>query len=303
MLRSNPFWGLALIALFLLSCSTKNEPTEAQNKSPSPLEKAIENIPAVSTPYQHQVMVLGTFHFDRSRDASDVIAQNQLDISEEQSQQQLLEIVDQIATQFKPTLIAVEWMPRVQKTMDSLYQAYLKGEWELKKNEAFQLGFRIAKQMGLPNIHCVDNRPPQPDAANEIDDWDLYAEELGQTDLWHEYDADNLQFNNYVDSLLSVLDLKSYLRLLNSDAHSNRYKQLFLTGLVNLGAGDSYMGADLTGNWYRRNTRILVNTRQACKSTQERILVIYGSGHKWALDELFEGSPEFDLVHADPFLQ
>lgn len=303
MLRLKSCFGLVLSSLLLLSCSTNDEAVDAPPKTSSPLAIAIDNIPNVSSTYQHQVMVLGAFHFDRSRDASDVVAQNELDISSEESQQQLLEIADQIATQFKPTLIAVEWMPRVQKTMDSLYQAYLKGEWELKKNEAFQLGFRIAKQMKLPNIHCVDNRPPQPDATNEIDDWDLYAEELGQTDLWHEYDADNLRFNTYADSLLSVLDLKSYLRFLNSDAHSSRYKQLFLTGLVNLGAGDSYLGADLTGNWYRRNTRILVNTRQACKSSQERILVIYGSGHKWALDELFEGSPEFDLVQPDPFLQ
>jgi len=128
----------------------------------------------------------------------------------------------------------------------------------------------------------------------------MYAESLGQTEAFKEYDVDNKAFNDYMDEMLSALNLRQYLQLVNSPEHLKRYKALSFTGLVNLGQNDTYVGADLTGNWYRRNTRIFTNVRSLCESKSERVLVIYGAGHKWALDEIFDGSPEFELVQ--PFL-
>lgn len=260
------------------------------------LTKAIAGIPGTAAGYEHQAMILGTFHFNRSLDGSDVVAKNHIDVMSSESQQQIEEIVAEIVADFKPTMIAVEWRPSFQSKIDSLYQEYRQGNWKLVKNEAFQIGFRVAKALNLPTIYCVDNRPPQPESMNEIDDWDMYAESLGQTEVFKEYDVDNKVFNDYMDEMLSVLNLRQYLQLVNSPEHLKRYKALSFTGLVNLGQNDTYIGADLTGNWYRRNTRIFTNVRSLSKSKSERALVIYGAGHKWALDEIFDGSPEFELV-------
>lgn len=276
------------------SCQTA-ESTEPVPDVTDPAAEAIAGIPMTTPEARHEVMVLGSFHFNRSGDGSDVVAKNQLDISTPESQRQIEAITEEIANQFQPTIIAVEWMPRHQATFDSLYQEYREGNWEMTKNEAFQLGFRIAQKAQLPGIHCIDNRPPQPETVNEIDDWDEYARQQGQEALWHAFDEDNNRFNTYVDSMLSVLDLRNYLRMMNSETFKKRYKQLSLTGLVNLGVGDNYIGADLTGNWYRRNTRLFVNVRNLCQLPQERILIIYGAGHKWVLDELFEDAPEFTV--------
>ncbi|MBX2876018.1 MAG: hypothetical protein KTR30_28110 [Saprospiraceae bacterium] len=296
-------YGTAIaLTLLVLACQEqghKNAQTEAHQPSywqDTTLAKAISNIPQVSTGYQHQVMVLGTFHFNRSTDGSDVVAKNHIDVAAEQSQKEIQEIVNTIETDFKPTLVVVEWMPSFQAKFDSLYQAYLKGDWTLVKNEAFQIGFRTAKAMELPTIYCVDNRPPQPESLHELDDWDSYAKSVGQTEAFNEYNEDNDAFNAYMDDMLSKLSLKQYLILINSPAHVRRYKALSFTGLVNLGQNDNYVGADLTGNWYRRNTRIFTNVRSLCKTKSERILIIYGAGHKWALDEIFAGSPEFEVI-------
>ncbi|MEP2772427.1 MAG: DUF5694 domain-containing protein [Fulvivirga sp.] len=283
---------LLLISLTFVACDQSKKP----ETSLSLVDKAISQLPPQLTTYKHKVMVLGTFHFHRGGDGSDVVAKNHIDITSEENQKKIEAIADSIVAIYKPTIIAVEWLPKYQGVIDTLYTYYRNDNWELKTNEAFQLGFRIAKKLGLPKVHCIDNRPPQPETVTSIDDWQHYGDSLNQSSIWQEYDTVNQQYNAYMDSLLAVLNVQEYLELLNRTEVQERNKMLWLTGLVNLGYGDKYIGADLTGHWYRRNTRLFVNTRSFCKTKEERILIIYGQAHKWALDELFEGSPEFEVI-------
>ncbi|NOS57145.1 MAG: hypothetical protein HOP37_12935 [Cyclobacteriaceae bacterium] len=259
--------------------------------------------PAIKSSYQHQVMILGTFHFDRGLDGSDVIAKNHLNISDAENQRQILALVDTIVARYKPTVIAVEWMPGKQVRIDSLFQVYARTKELPGKNEAFQIGFRIAEKLNLPTIYAVDNRPPQPETVTELDNFEGYAQSRNQLDMMTEYDQENLIYNTFLDSLLRATDFSTYMRIVNSDANLKRSKQLWFTGLVNLGYADTYVGADLTGHWYRRNTRIFVNIRNLSKQKQERILVIYGMAHKWILEELFQGSPEFEVVSTSKILK
>ncbi len=297
-------WLLLLLfpLLLIIGCNpdTSLDQKNDLSEDDEAVAEFIKDIPQVTSPYKHKVMVLGTFHFDRDRDGSDVVAKNHLDITTEESQHQIESLVNQIASEFKPTMIAVEWMPAYQPRLDSLYNEYKNGQWALENHEAFQIGFRLAKQMGLSGVHCVDNRPPQPESVHDIDDWDAYAAGLNQEVMVNEYNEDNNTFNQFMDDMLSKADLIQYLKLKNSPEHLRRYKQFSFTGLVNLGYKDTYVGADFTGNWYRRNTRILVNIRNLSKTENERVLVIYGAAHKWVLDELFDGSPEFEVVQ--PFM-
>jgi Family of unknown function (DUF5694) len=281
------------IVLGVTACSTKQEVDST----------AQQVIPTIRSSYSHQVMILGSFHFDRGLDGSDVVAKNQLDIIDPENQRQINDLVNAIVAEYKPTVIAVEWMPDKQAWIDSLYQEFLITKKLLGNNEAFQLGFRIAEKLNLPTIYAVDNRPPQPETVTELDDFEAYAQSLNQLDIMTEYDPENLVYNTTMDSLLGAYDVGSYMHLINSDANLKRSKQLWFTGLVNLGYADTYVGADLTGHWYRRNTRIFVNVRNLAKQKQERILVIYGMAHKWILEELFQGSPEFEVVSTSKVLK
>lgn len=65
----------------------------------------------------------------------------------------------------------------------------------------------------------------------------------------------------------------------------------------------SILGADLTGYWYRRNTRIFTNIKNLVASEQEKILVIYGNSHAWVLEELFDASPEFQVIQVEKILK
>jgi len=273
--------------------SSKEIITDTKRNDSTVAINYIDSIPKIVSKYYHEVLVLGSAHFDRSTNGSDVVGKNVIDITSAQNQKEVDALVTMIVNEFKPTIVAIEFMPKHQKAIDTIYARYLRGEWKLKKNEAYQIGFRVAQKMKLSTVYCIDNRPPQTESITSIDDWDKHAEDMHHTGIWHEYDNENNEYNAFMDNLQSKTGVLGYLEVANSKETSKRNKQLWLTGLVNLGHGESYLGADLTGNWYRRNTRLFTNARNLCKTKNEKVLIIYGLAHKWVLDELFEGSPEF----------
>lgn len=292
---------IGLISILVLT-SCKNETpeviraTEIQN----PL---VENFPTLTEKPKHKALVLGTFHFNSNTDESDVKGKHKMDIFSKENQKQLDSLM-KILKKFNPTKIAIEWQPRAQSYVDSVYNEYRNDKWKIRKNEIFQIGFKLAKQLNHKTLYCIDNRPPMPEAISAMDDDDLenYADSLGQKELMHSYDNENNVFNNYLDSIQNTNNVLDVLKLYNSKTYSKRSKQIWLTGMVNLGVYDNYTGTDLTGHWYRRNTRIFVNAANLAEKKEERILIIYGAAHKWLLDELFDGSPEFELIQFNNLL-
>ena len=93
----------------------------AQPSSNQTLEDVLKKFPSIKHSPAHQVLVIGSFHFNRKRDGSDVISKNHLNISSKENQRQIKQLIAQIKA-FKPTQIAVEWRPNRQKKLDSLYQ-------------------------------------------------------------------------------------------------------------------------------------------------------------------------------------
>ncbi|WP_425390222.1 DUF5694 domain-containing protein [Ekhidna sp.] len=267
-----------------------------------PERKQEFEIPQNPKYYNHQVMVLGSFHFQKSGDGSDVVGNAETEILSKENQLTIDSFTNRIIQEFDPTIIAIEWMPKYQGLVDSLYRSYKDGMWKLEENEAFQIGFRIAKSQGLTSVYCVDNRPIQPRSVLKMDDWEAYADSIGHRAKMEEYDSSNAAYNQYLDSIRMEMTIYQYLELLNSPDNISRNKELWFAGLVNLGHGDTYVGADLTGHWYQRNSRIFTNVRNLAQTKNERILIIYGMAHKWVLDEMFEASPEFEVIQPSEIL-
>lgn len=265
------------------------------------LKSAIKDLPMLKQDEAVKIMILGTFHFDYNENISDVKGENNFDINSQIRQEQLNEVIEKIKL-FNPTKIAVEMMVDDQHFMDSMYESYQSNKLLPGKNEAYQIGFKLGDELGLTRINCVDNRPEQIEINHTIDDWEEYAKKRNELQLWKAYDTPNEETNNYIDSIRQLMTLNDYFIFLNSEKNKLRHKQFFLTGLVNLGAGDTYLGADLTGYWYRRNTRIFTNIKKLAKTKQERILVIYGNSHAWVLEELFNASPEFEVIEVEDIL-
>jgi hypothetical protein len=71
--------------------------------------------------------------------------------------------------------------------------------------------------------------------------------------------------------------------------------------LARVGAGDTYVGADLVAKWYARNIRIFSDLQKLAQPG-DRILVIFGAGHAPILRELIKSDPNLELVEATGFL-
>ncbi len=285
-----------LLFLCIILCCNLLSPGQAS------VRNALNNFPVLKQDNNIPILILGTFHFNYSQNISDVKGENNFDVSAENRQKELLLLIEKLKA-FKPTKIAVEKMLPNQPLMDSLFKAYCAGTWQLGKNEVYQVGFRLAKELGLNGVSCVDTRPDQVEVDTTISDWELYAKQRGELGKWEAYNGPNNQANAYIEGLRNSMTIADYLNFLNNDKVKRRYKQFFLTGLVEVGTGDTYVGADLTGYWYRRNTRIFANIKRLVTSENERILVIYGNSHAWVLEELFNASPEFKTIKVNKILR
>ena len=85
-----------------------------------------------------------------------------------------------------------------------------------------------------------------------------------------------------------------YFKHMNSDKILSRGYGAYLIGDFKL---ENNRGADaLSLYWYNRNLRIYRNIQRITDSQEDRILVVFGSGHIQILKQLVESSPEYQLV-------
>lgn len=267
----------------------------------SSLESAIDHIPALNRPL-HKVLVLGSPHFDLGQNASDWKPEKEMDMMTPEKQKEIIELVNMLA-KFKPTRICIEWEPRLDSLWNTQYQLYRKDQFKLRANETYQIAFRLGTMLGLDSLYCIDNRPKQSESLLEIEDWDKYVAENTRNSDLKTYDSLNHVLNRYADSVKYTLSLKDYYLLVNNDAMKRQNKRLWFTGMVHIGNKTTYVGADLTGTWYQRNTRIFSNVKKLCNEQEERILILYGYSHAFILEEMFVASQQFEVVPVSAVLK
>jgi hypothetical protein len=270
-------------ALFLLLFALLLLPVAAQDKIP--------------------VLTLGTFHFsfpnlDKVQYADD----NQIDVLEPKYQDEINDLVSKLA-KFKPTIIVIERPHKAQTKIDSLYQEYIAGKYDLKRSEDQQIGFRLAKKMGIKKLYCVD------EWGNTYDK----IEKLLDDESTKEYINFEKSFSEHPDSI-KAFEPKSIFKekgiiaeLLELNKKENVEKSLgnYLIGHFKYeSAPFDYTGVDFeTGRWFNRNLRIFRNIQRVDAKPSDRILVIFGAGHLNLLNYLFECSPEYRLEDVCKYLR
>lgn len=63
-----------------------------------------------------------------------------------------------------------------------------------------------------------------------------------------------------------------------------------------VGFPDRYIGADLVGEWYKRNLRIYANLLHYLEPGDRRAVVLIGQAHVWPLREFLRANPNFAVV-------
>lgn len=289
--------------LCFTACTTQHDHT----KGGSQLEQGINPI---SDPdvfigkHKAKVMVLGVFHFENPG-LDGYKPKYPFDIHEKKRQKELAVLLKQIAL-YKPTKILVEWS-RIEddSITNQRYLQYLDGTFSLndKSNEVYQIGFKLAKKLGHKKIYCSDASAEWCGVEIDWENYDVeaYLKSKGQYKKSTRYDFQS--FYELCDSLKTAQTLSEHLAMLNDPRNRLKDHQAYFTDLILEGAGDNYLGADAVAKWYRRNLRIFANAYDLTNfEKEERLLLIYGSGHVWQLRQFFMDSPDYEYVEPNKYL-
>ena len=247
---------------------------------------------AVAQNDRPQVMILGTFHFTGG--GADYVNSSVDNYFSPQRQAEIEALVAQLA-EFNPTKIVVELTPDGEDRFNESYQAYLGGNHELTVNERQQIGMRLAARLGHDRLYAADYS-----IGMDFDAMMGAAAENGQTHL-----SDRLpQLMGEIQALDESLNqagisVGERLRVYNT-AEFLQSHDVYLT-LAQMGSVENPAGANEMTNWWGRNLQIFAQIAQLSEPG-DRVLVIYGSGHKFLLDQFFQDAVELDWIDSLDFL-
>jgi len=239
-----------------------------------------------------EVLVLGTYHMaNPGRDIFNTQADDVLAPKRQAEIAQLLEVLKK----FQPTKVAIESDPGGPRV--GQYSEYLAGKRELTRNEIEQLGFRLAKELGHKTIYPVDADGdfPYPRLVN-------YAKGSGRS---KELDAMMAGIGERVKAQSAYLASHTILETLlyiNADDYVTQ-DVAFYYRQARFGEPGDWAGADLLSEWFKRNIRIYSNVMRLVDSPNERVLVIFGSGHLGWLRQDFGGNPDLRLRKLAEFVK
>jgi hypothetical protein len=208
--------------------------------------------------------------------------------------------LEELATrisEFKPNVVLLEYEPEADQRVNQRYRDYLKGAFELRSNEIYQLGFRIARAAGLARVDTFDDRSIGWDAEPLFE----YMEEV-DTEAKEMMDAVYERMTKKSNENRTTLSLRELLALTNDAEQDQINKGLYL--LTNeVGTGDNPVGATAAASWWHRNFRMFARIqRHALVGENKRVLVIGGQGHTAILKDLLAFDERLNSVDVVPFL-
>ncbi|WP_373897418.1 DUF5694 domain-containing protein [Haloimpatiens sp. FM7315] len=238
-----------------------------------------------------QVLILGTYHFDKcGKHLVDIKAG---DMADDKKQQEINETVQNLL-KFKPNKIAVEFQRKDEKELNEVYSDYCNDKSIVEnsvigyKNEIVQLGFKLGKILNHKKIYPVDYPLSLPDEVFE------YAKKNSPKfykTFMDEINSCSVKENEIMKNA-SVNDLLKHFN--NNERIKKEHSDLYLY-LNQIGAGDNYCGSDMMTEWYRRNLYIFANL-QDIANPDDKILIIYGAGHRAILQEFLKEYSKFEFV-------
>jgi hypothetical protein len=237
-----------------------------------------------------ELLILGSAHFGNP--GRDVANTHVGDVTTPERQREIEAVVARLAA-FRPTRVAVEWPADAQARLDQRYADYRAGRYTLSANETDQIGLRLAVRLGLPRVDAIDwlKEPPGADADYDFPAW---AAAHGRGADWQAHVREGQARADAEGRLMVCTPVSAWLRRLNTPDYRRR-DQRFYYDIATLGDDAANPGANWVGAWYARNLRILDKLRLIARPG-DRIVVVYGAGHGFLLDQMAHESGAFDVA-------
>ena len=236
-----------------------------------------------------RVIVIGTYHF--SNPGQDQANVESVDVTVPRRQAELQAVTDALAG-FKPTFVGVEWPAEAARDN---YARYLDGTLPASRNEVVQLGFRLAKQVGLERVHGLD--VPGDFPFEPLSTW---AQANGKSGDLQALMAQAQGITARITALQTTHSIGGVLREMNTPQALDEAAS-FYAEFLRYGSGEQQPGVELNAAWAKRNVAICARLLQALKPG-DRAGVFYGQGHVPQLAACLRSAPGVELVEAGTFL-
>jgi len=232
-----------------------------------------------------EILILGTYHM--ANPGRDVFNTKADDVLLPKRQAEIAELL-KVLGRFRPTKIAVE-SNVFEGKVKTQYDGYLAGAYALTRNEIDQIGYRLAKGLGMKAVYPVDYDGdfPWPRIVN-------YAKGKGKAGEFDRLYAEVGEMVKKENDFLASHSVLETLLYLNADDRT-AWDMGFYFRIAHFGEPGDYAGPDWLASWYQRNLRIYNNLTGLIGSPDERILVIYGYGHLGWLRQMTQNDPSVRL--------
>ncbi|MEM1182837.1 MAG: DUF5694 domain-containing protein [Acidobacteriota bacterium] len=243
------------------------------------------------------VMVLGSDHFEGS--ATDVINVEVDNVLTDRRQKELAELSTALAT-FKPTVVVTERVTEAPDYLDPQFTDFSPELLKTDANERVQLAFRLAAEASVTRVHGLDEQPSE----GEPDYFPFgrlmaHAEAIGKGPQLQEHIAQSRRMVEKYSAESADLHIAERLLRLNNGPLSSPD---FYYALADLDEGETQPAAELQAYWFMRNAKIWSKLIDVTEPG-DRVVVVFGAGHKFWLEHFVEHTAGFTSVDPTPYLE
>lgn len=242
------------------------------------------------------IMILGVHHLD-SPNNGDMYTYKSGNVESEKRQSEIKELI-MCLKEFNPTKIALEVDKELDKELNIDYINFLNGTFSLTTNEKHQIGFKLAKELNLNKLHCVNWNKSESHVPKVLQ-WVTENESSIWNDLSKELSKEALENQNYLNNHT----IKEFIIKLNQEEFIIKNHQIYMK-LSLISDGENPIGAQWVSKyWYYRNMIIYKNIIDLFESTEDKILLIIGAAHVHLLKQFFNENGDFIVEDSLKYLK
>ncbi|MEO9485634.1 MAG: DUF5694 domain-containing protein [Ekhidna sp.] len=248
-----------------------------------------------------KALLIGTSHWaDYGREGTDVTQSSVIDILKDEYQKELKQIAKKI-TQFGPNKIFVERPVDYQPKLDSLYKVYRSTDWgEQRRNEIFQLGFRVADKMNHEQVFGVDFLGTDFPFDSLVQAM-VAAEQFEMMDQFRKIQM-NMEKESR-DIVSSGASLKEIFTIENSPESRRENFGWYLDGANVAGDLDNNIGSYLASEWISRNVYMYGIIQKYVEAEDDKLMILLGAGHIAVIANLISYNPNWEIVELKDILE
>jgi hypothetical protein len=259
---------------------------------------ASEGGAAKTEPQAVHVMVVGAFHMDNpGQDVANAEIENMLT---ERRQAELAAVAEALA-EFHPTAVAVERITDPPAYIDPGFEAFAPENLKENADERYQIAYRLAALAGVSRVYGIDEQP----SGDEPDYFPFgaliaQAERTGQDDALNAATAKMREMMAEFSAMQKDKSVAQLLITLNAPGPLSSPDFYYDTFAYD--RGEDQPGAELQAYWFMRNAKIFSKLAQVTQPG-DRVVVVYGAGHKHWLEHFAAHTPGFVSVDPVPYLE